>query len=127
MLRNTPAGAAVRQVVHYGQGMRSGRFAQFDHGRVQNLRTYGARNPPDYRLERANVPINLMYSLNDLMAAVVDVHRLSQRLPNVVSLYQVPHPRFNHLDFTWGLRVKELVYDHMLTVIDRAETGEFEN
>lgn len=127
MLRNTPAGAAVRQIVHYGQGMRSGRFAQFDHGHIQNLRTYGSRNPPDYRLERASVPINLMYSLNDLMAAVVDVHHLSKLLPNVVSLYQVPHPRFNHLDFTWGLRVKELVYDHLLTVIDRAESGEFEN
>lgn len=126
VLKNTPAGAAVGQIAHYGQGMRSARFSQFDHGLIGNLRRYGSRHPPNYRLGNIRCPVNLAYSLNDLMAAVVDVHHLYELLPNVVSLYEVPHPKFNHLDFTWGLRVKELVYDHVIDVINRAENGEFE-
>lgn len=124
--RNSPAGAAVRQIVHYGQGMTSGRFAFFSFGRDGNLMAYGTPNPPDYRLENADLPINLMYSLNDYMSAPVDVHHLADLLPNVISLYEVPHKKFNHLDYVWGLRAKELVYDYVLNIIDRAESGEFE-
>lgn len=106
--------------------MQSGRFGRFDHGLLTNLRVYGSRRPPNYPLGNIRCPVNLAYSLNDYMAAVVDVRRLSELLPNVVSLYQVSHPRFNHLDFTWGLRAKELVYDHVIDIINRAENGEFE-
>lgn len=55
------------------------------------------------------------------MAAVPDVHELSQRLPNVVSLYQVEDQRFSHFDFTWGLNAKEQAYDHVIEMMDKIE------
>lgn len=121
MLKNTPAGASLRQITHYGQGMQSGRFAQYDYGLFQNIRRYGSRFPPNYRLQNVRAPINLVYSVNDLMAAVPDVHELSQRLPNVVSLYQVEDQRFSHFDFTWGLNAKEQAYDHVIEMMDKIE------
>lgn len=33
LMGHTPAGASVDQVVHYAQGIRSGRFRQFDFGK----------------------------------------------------------------------------------------------
>lgn len=122
-MKNTPAGASVRQIIHYGQGMQSGRFAWYDLGVFQNLRRYGSRRPPSYRLHNVRAPVNLMYSLNDLLAAVVDVHALSDNLPNVVSLYEVPDRLFTHLDFQWGLNAKEQVYDHVIELIERVENS----
>lgn len=124
-MQNTPAGASLRQITHYGQGMQSGRFAHYDYGLIQNIRRYGSRFPPNYRLQNVRAPINLVYSANDLMAAVVDVHELSERLPNVVSLHQVEDKRFSHFDFTWGLNAKEQAYDHVIDMMDKIENGSF--
>lgn len=124
-MKNTPAGSAVKQVAHYGQGIRSGHFARFDYGRSGNRRLYGSREPPNYRLEKVRCPVHLAYGLNDNLAAVVDVKRLNDALPNVISLYEVPHRRFNHVDFIWGLGARKLVYDHSIALLDRAERGAF--
>lgn len=121
ILQNTPAGASVRQISHYGQGMQSGRFAQYDYGRTQNLRRYGTRLPRNYRLQNVRAPINLIYSANDLFAALPDVHELRKRLSNVVNLHLVEDQRFTHLDFMWGLNAREQAYDHVIEVMDKIE------
>lgn len=70
ILQNTPAGASVNQLVHYGQGVNSARFRQYDHGFLGNLNRYGSRTPPDYPLGRITAPVALHFSDNDWLAAV---------------------------------------------------------
>lgn len=51
VLGHIPAGASTNQMIHYGQGVRSGEFRQYDHGFFGNLRKYGQRHPPSYNIE----------------------------------------------------------------------------
>lgn len=46
LMGHTPAGASVDQVVHYAQGIRSGRFRQFDFGELFNA--YAMDEPLKY-------------------------------------------------------------------------------
>lgn len=61
VLGHIPAGASTNQMIHYGQGVRSGRFRKFDYGWIGNLKMYGQRDPPDYNL--ANVRTKGSYFL----------------------------------------------------------------
>ena len=45
--------------MHYIQSSISGRFQPFDYGPKENLRIYGAGEPPDYPLENISSPIYL--------------------------------------------------------------------
>lgn len=123
ILRFTPAGAATKQLIHYGQGIRSNDFRQFDNGFIENLRRYGSRRPPAYPLNNVNAPVALHYSMNDYLAAVVDVQRLAAELPNVVHKRLVPHTHFNHLDFNWARGVEELLYNQVLELMKQADSA----
>lgn len=118
ILRNTPAGSSLRQITHYGQLIKSNRFAMYDYGAIKNSIQYGSICPPSYHLKSIRVPVNLVYSVNDLMADVIDVQTLNDQLPNVVSLYQVKDELFTHFDFVWGLHAKEQVYDHVIAMME---------
>lgn len=122
-MKHTPAGSSTAQVIHYGQGMKSHRFAQFDYGTVTNLRRYLSRRPPAYPLSQIDSPIILHYSLNDWMAAKVDVLELAKHLRHA-HLDEVDHPRFNHLDFVWAKNIKELLYNKIINKMARSDAGE---
>jgi len=68
ILVNTPAGASVNQLVHYGQGVNSGKFRMFDHGLIGNMANYGQLTPPDYTLGLVSAPVALHYGDNDWLA-----------------------------------------------------------
>lgn len=118
ILKNTPAGSSLRQITHYGQLIKSNQFAKYDYGAIKNLRRYGSIYPPSYDLKNVRAPVNLVYSVNDLLTAVVDVQTLNDQLPNVVSLYEVEDRLFTHFDFVWGLHAKEQVYDHVIEIME---------
>ncbi|KAI4471082.1 lysosomal acid lipase-related [Holotrichia oblita] len=118
IMSNAPAGAATRQLVHYAQGIRSGKFRQYDHGFISNLAQYGSLTPPDYKTDDISAPVALFYSTNDWLAAVVDVHQLANELPNLAINYLVPLPKFNHLDFIFAIDVKTLLYDRVLAEME---------
>lgn len=40
-------------------------------------------------------------------------------LPDILDLYRVPFPKFNHLDFVWGEDVFELVYKRLLEIMKK--------
>lgn len=69
-LVNTPAGAATKQLLHYGQLIRHKDlvFKQFDYGLLGNLLKYKNSEPPEYDLSRVSAPTYLMYSSNDLLS-----------------------------------------------------------
>uniref|UniRef100_A0A1L8DQ21 Lipase n=1 Tax=Nyssomyia neivai TaxID=330878 RepID=A0A1L8DQ21_9DIPT len=119
IMANTPAGASTRQLLHYAQLYNSGHFRQYDFGRLGNMAEYGSWSPPDYRLDRITAPIALHFSDNDWLAAVVDVQRLLGHLRNQIGAFRVPLPAFNHLDFQWAIRVRMLLYDRVMSLIDR--------
>lgn len=108
-----PAGASSKQLAHYGQGVVSGEFRQFDLGYVGNLARYGTPLPPRYSLERVSAPVSLFYSDEDWMADPQDVDRLYNELPNAVDIHKVPHRKFNHLDFVFAKDYKQLIYNRL--------------
>jgi pimeloyl-ACP methyl ester carboxylesterase len=123
MLGHTPAGASANQLIHYGQGVRSRRFRQYDWGMVSNLWTYGSISPPAYNLRNIRAPVALHYSANDWLAEPVDVEELHQGLPNVIGKFLVPDPLFNHLDFVWAIDVRSLLYDRVFQIMRLVEQG----
>ncbi len=69
ILEQTPAGASVDQLVHYGQLINSGKFRMFDYGFFKNLNRYGKISPPDYKVSAITAPVFLYYSGNDWLSA----------------------------------------------------------
>lgn len=110
-MSHTPAGAATYQMVHYVQEGSSGRFCKFDMGSPQlNFAKYGSEYPPDYNLKNVISRVILHYADNDWLAAVEDVQRLYLQLPNA-ELNHVPDPRFEHMDFVWGIETRKMLYE----------------
>lgn len=116
-LGHTPAGAAVRQIVHYGQHIRKNFFRRFDYGSISNWRIYGSFTPPDYDLKKITAPVFLHYVDDDIFAHVSDVRRLFSELGRPVGMFRVPHATFSHLDFMWGTGAKELIYDRAINLM----------
>lgn len=120
---HTPAGASTNNLVHYAHGIRSGRFRQFDHGSISNLRLYGNIRPPNYNLRNIRAPVALHYSSNDWLAEPIDVAELNAGLPNSLGMFLVPDQRFNHLDFMWAIDVRTLLYDRVINIMRLVEEG----
>ncbi|XP_059062213.1 lipase 3-like [Achroia grisella] len=115
---HTPAGAAVRQFVHYAQGIASKRFRRYDQGSMRaNRRLYGTRSPPEYDLSKITTPVFLHYADNDPMAHVNDVDRLFKELGRPAGKFRIPLSTFGHLDFIWGINAKTLLFDRVINLL----------
>lgn len=110
ILGHTPAGASVRSLVHYAQGVNSGLFRQFNFGKEENLEKYGQETPPIYDVTKITAPVAFYWGENDWLGVKADVYRLAEQLPNLVRKYRVPHDKFNHLDFLWAIDSPTLLY-----------------
>ncbi|XP_072762482.1 lipase 3-like [Anoplolepis gracilipes] len=117
ILNHDPAGSSVKTVTHYAQGINSGKFRHYDYGQEKNLLIYNSSEPPDYDLTKIMVPIALYYSVNDWIFDIKDVQRLYRLLPNVVDQYEVPWPKFNHVDFIWAKDAPTLLYERILNLM----------
>ncbi|XP_066601284.1 lipase 3-like [Prorops nasuta] len=117
VLGHVPAGASIKQFVHYAQLINTGQFRQYDHGIIKNLVVYGHIQPPSYNLRSIKIPVSLHYSSNDWLANVLDVDKLYRQLGKPYGKFLVPHNKFNHLDFLWGNNVRELVYDKLVNLL----------
>ncbi|XP_075153183.1 lipase 3-like [Haematobia irritans] len=125
ILGHAPAGAATKQMQHYGQLKHSGHFRQYDYGWIRNHWRYGTINPPEYNLENVHSKVALHYSLNDWLSTPQDVDKLRRKLPNVVGKFQVVNPKFNHLDFVWGMDAQEVLYNKVMALMEMTERGDF--
>lgn len=117
VLGHTPAGASVRQFVHFGQLYNSGKFRQFDHGMIRNKLTYGSYKPPSYNLTNIRTPVFLHYGDNDWLSTPKDVDRLLKGMRSAVGKYRVPLAGFNHLDFIFAIDAKKLIYDRVMNIM----------
>lgn len=116
-LGHTPAGASLRQFVHYGQSLSGKVFRRYNHGWLRNRALYGSRNPPNYDLSKITTPVFLHYSLNDPLAEVPDVDRLFSELGRPVGKFLVSDREFTHMDFIWGIDAKTLIYQRVINLI----------
>nr|XP_023025886.1 lipase 3-like [Leptinotarsa decemlineata] len=120
LVQHYPAGVATKQVLHYAQEINSGRFCQYNLGLIGNTRKYGSMVPPDYNLDEIKTPIHLIYSQNDWMAAVTDVERLAKALGSCLKeKILVTDPKWNHLDFTFGIDAPRLVYKKVQEIFEK--------
>ncbi|XP_034472788.1 lipase 1 [Drosophila innubila] len=119
------AGSSIKSIEHYSQLLERGGFFKYDYDNpIVNLRKYGTRNPPAYKVGNINCKVALYYSENDQLTSFKDVQRLRKQLPNVVHDELLAYKKFNHLDFTVAIDVKKLLYDSMFRVMEKVDKGE---
>ncbi|XP_052863648.1 lipase 1-like [Anopheles cruzii] len=120
---HNPSGASSKQLVHFVQMHRTGRFQQFDYGRREggNRAHYGADEPPVYNLTAATAPVAIFYGLNDWMVGPANIARLARTIPNLVMETAVDDQHFNHLDFILSKRVRTLVYEKILNDLNASK------
>jgi len=118
----TPSGTSTKNLVHWGQGMRSEVFQMFDEGSIaKNVARYGQAAPPAYDLGQVRVPTVLVTGRKDYLANPRDVSRLVASLPPGVLRRHIDLPDYAHLDFTWSVTAKTAFYDQVLSMIREAQ------
>ncbi|XP_074108237.1 lipase 3-like isoform X1 [Cotesia typhae] len=119
ILSHTPAGASTKTMVHYAQEIVSGRFQQYDYGAKKNFELYNSTFPPEYNLAKIQVPVVFFYADNDWLAAPEDVQNLYSKLPRTYGLHRINFPKFNHLDFLWGIDARQLLYNDIIDLMNK--------
>lgn len=129
---------SLKQILHYFQLYKSGRFTPFDYG-DQNLRVYGSPTPPDYPLPRIETPVFsenpsksffklfltffylIVYSAGcDTLVSEPDLRHFSELLPNLMSFKVFEN--YNHCDFLYGKNSRsEVFYDIIRSMIIRTD------
>ena len=105
-----PAGSSLRNLVRYGQSVKSSRFEKYSYGKKQNLVVYGSERPPQYNLSATTVPIVCIYGKNDGLVDAEDVEWLVTKLPNVLESVKVEDPLWNHLDVTYSQHTSRTIF-----------------
>uniref|UniRef100_A0A6P8IGI2 Lipase n=1 Tax=Actinia tenebrosa TaxID=6105 RepID=A0A6P8IGI2_ACTTE len=112
-ISHTPAGTSVKNLIHFAQLHRSGKFQMYDYGSEEkNQKHYGQGTPPEYDVSSVAVPTALYWGGNDDLADPKDVKSLMKKLPH--QMYNKFIPEWNHLDFIWALDSAPLVYDDVI-------------
>ncbi|XP_018563470.1 lipase 3-like isoform X2 [Anoplophora glabripennis] len=114
LLSTVPAGASVKQGLHYAQIAVAGTFRKYDWGPKENMRRYNSRTPPEYNIKHITAPIAIFYGEADDNVAKEDVEILAKLLPNVVEVYKVPSKTWTHMDFLWAKNIDELVNNKII-------------
>uniref|UniRef100_A0A6G1S6G4 Gastric triacylglycerol lipase n=1 Tax=Aceria tosichella TaxID=561515 RepID=A0A6G1S6G4_9ACAR len=117
-LGHMPSGTSVKNIAHYGQEVLSGRFAHFDHGILGNQVQYGQTKAPDYELGNIRSKSLVLFTAeNDWLASPKDVAKLKADLRvTPYSVYNITEdmPKWNHIDFVYGIDCGQLVNTRIL-------------
>jgi lysosomal acid lipase/cholesteryl ester hydrolase len=105
---HSPAGASVKNCIHYCQEVKSGKFCKYDYGKVGNLAHYGQETPPVYDVTKIKIPMALFTGSNDWLADPQDVKDLLPKLTNIA--YHKNVDDYDHLDFIWGVNAYQEIY-----------------
>lgn len=110
LMGHMPAGSSARNLVHYAQGVNSGKFRKYDYGtKARNREAYGQDTPPDYDISKITAPVALYWGENDWLGVKSDVYRLAELLPNIQRKYRMAHDKFNHVDFLTAIDINPLL------------------
>ena len=109
-----PAGTSVKNMLHYGQLVRSGFFRMYDYG-VKNVEHYGDYEPPSYDLKKCKVPTVLVHGMEDWLATPKDVAFTASQLPNLIKTIRME--LYNHMDFIWGMNAHKDIYQPVIHIM----------
>ncbi|XP_052820111.1 gastric triacylglycerol lipase-like [Mya arenaria] len=112
---HSPAGTSVKNIIHYAQSVRSGKFQKFDYGSQENMQKYNQPTPPQYVPGNIRVPVALYSGTDDWLAVPRDVARLRQELRHVVKNHVIPD--WEHLDFTWAINGPSACFGDVIELI----------
>ena len=112
---HTPAGTSTQNIQHFGQDINTDLFGAFDFGKEQNLVHYHQASPPVYDLAQMRVPTYLYWGDLDILADPADVKFIVANVPNLKASNEMTD--FNHLDFIWGLRAANEIYNPIIDTI----------
>ncbi|XP_070507081.1 uncharacterized protein [Chironomus tepperi] len=115
--------SGVQQMLHFVQTAISGRFRPFDYGPAENLRIYGAVEPPDYPLNNISSDIYLYVGDYDRVFSKKDADLLASQLPNV---HYMLMNGYNHIDYIFARDAPERIYKVMHRAFEQANR-EYEN
>lgn len=71
-----PSGSSTKNIIHYAQYIRHEVFNKFDYGERLNLKVYGQKTAPVYKLENIKFPVHLYVGKYDKLADETDCDRL---------------------------------------------------
>ncbi|XP_025987780.2 lipase 3 [Solenopsis invicta] len=123
LISHCPAGTSIQAFEHYYQNIKTNDFQNYDYGIAENYKRYKQKTPPSYDLKKITAPIVMFYGANDVVVREQNVRELSKRLSNVL-IEEVPYKLFNHVDFTWAIDAKSLLYDRILELIQKFDTNQ---
>ncbi len=81
-----PSGSSLRNMDHFEQIIRSGKFAKYDWGAKKNMQIYGTKEPPIYNLTKIEFPVHLFVGEYDRLADVKDAERLLKELGSKIKV-----------------------------------------
>lgn len=67
VINNSPNTISTKQLVHFGQLIKSGRFQKYDYRTSANLRIYGQSEPPMYNLSKIEGNLFVYYGAKDVV------------------------------------------------------------
>ncbi|XP_040294243.1 lysosomal acid lipase/cholesteryl ester hydrolase-like [Bufo bufo] len=112
-----PSSTSVQNMEHWLQASHTGRLQAFDWGFLGNLERYKQSTPPLYDVTKMTVPTALWSGGNDWLADPLDVKLLIPKIKNLV--YQEEIPKWEHLDFIWGINAPQKLYKKILNFLKR--------
>ncbi|XP_010943219.2 triacylglycerol lipase 1 [Elaeis guineensis] len=113
-LEYEPHPSSTKNLNHLFQMIRTGTFAKYDYGLLQNLITYGRFYPPAFDLADipASLPIWMGYGGSDALADVTDVQRTIEELRSEPELLYID--KYGHIDFIMSVNAKDDVYGELI-------------
>jgi len=121
MSAHEPSGSSTLNMLHWSQGVKSGKFQKYDYGKAGNLVHYNSLYPPEYNMSNfpKSVPIALYTGEKDMLANMKDTNALVGTLVNVgANLVEwISLPDYAHLDFVWDFSAYHDFYSRLLGLI----------
>jgi len=110
---------SMKNMVHWAQLVRTAEYKAHDFGADGNQDRYGSRTPPIYDLAKivpSTLPIAIIYGSLDTLVSPWDSEDVIADLPYPPVLVKHIY-RYQHMDFIWGLKANEEVYQEILPLL----------
>uniref|UniRef100_A0A7E4VDG9 AB hydrolase-1 domain-containing protein n=1 Tax=Panagrellus redivivus TaxID=6233 RepID=A0A7E4VDG9_PANRE len=121
-VEHEPAGTSTKNIMHWIQMTRSGKFCKYDYEN-ENEKRYGQSAPPDYDISTLTIPTYLYYSADDWLADPTDIEtNLIPKLRNKTLMEANHLGVYNHLDYIWGMHAVDKIYKPIIAKIKKIES-----
>ncbi|CAL8080419.1 unnamed protein product [Orchesella dallaii] len=110
----------LKSDIHFGQNILSCMFRKYDYGSRENLRRYGAVDPPEYNLGQIRTPLHLLWTEQDALVTPTDIRRLVSRLPPSAlrGVFRVGDDTYDHADFSVARDANVVIYKPLIQMMN---------